>query len=178
MAVLALFLLADVVLLLSVLTAPLAPLSLNPALIPTAEYLLENPAPKLGFISFPQLPTDCAINISLVQYRPTNSPIKDNFTFIVDGVQAQSSPYLLISSGGPLSCRGQSPNLKCQDGITLCYVKAGLNNGLHLAEVTLTDLDGVEHTYSWAFRYDANFPTSDPNVLPTAAILPTETPTA
>jgi hypothetical protein len=159
---------------------PLVPLSLNAALVPTAEYLLENPAPKPEFISFFQsssFPTDCPIKINLFQYRPTNSPIRDNFTLIIDGVQVQSLPYLLSSEGGPLSCRGQSPDLICLDAITLCVVKAGLNEGLHLAEVSLTDPDGVEHTYSWAFRYDPNSSTSDPNALPTLARLPTETPT-
>jgi hypothetical protein len=160
-----------------VLFLPLTPLSPDPALIPTAEYLLENPAPKPEFIFFPQSPAVCVIHISLTQYRPTNSPIKDNFAFAIDGVQAQSSPYLFTSSGGALSCRDQSPNLVCQDGITLCYDKKGLNEGLHLAEVSLTDPEGVEHTYSWAFRYDFNSPTSDPNILPTLAPLPTETPT-
>jgi hypothetical protein len=77
-----------------------------------------------------------------------------------------------MSTGGPLSCRGQYLNLLCQDNITFCYAKKGLNEGLHLAEVSLTDPDGVEHTYSWAFRYDPNFPTADPNILPTLAPLP------
>jgi hypothetical protein len=41
---------------------------------------------------------------------------------------------------------------------TACFDVSNLSAGLHLASVELTTRDGVEHTYSWAFRIE---PTPD-----------------
>ncbi len=94
-----------------------------------------------------------------------------NQRFIVDDSQIPLASSLAWATN---TCK----NGKCYGGeINFCVDTGNSSPGLHLASIIIPDFDGVEHTYSWAFRYDPNFPTLDPNILPTLAPLPTETPT-
>jgi len=147
------------------LFAPLIPLSPNPAFAPTAEYLLQHPAPKPGFLFLDQQGGIC-LRIgekSFAQYgvppQQLSDHIRKNFTLNIDGVQVQNSPYIFHSSGGTLNCDGRSPNLKCWGSSGICYDKRGLNEGLHLAEFTLTSLSGEQYAYQWAFTSVSETPT-------------------
>lgn len=185
---LAVFLLADAALFLSVLTAP-RPIS--SALLPTAEYLEQNPTPTPEFIERVEVAPCWNITLCLtveIRERP----------FARAGISADElTPYLFKNSiiqvdGHPLIKSMESPSVFTCDtsassgdasqaicwGLLTIHVDiSDISSGLHLASITIPDLDGVEHSYSWAFRYDPNFPTADPNILPTLARLPTETPT-
>lgn len=73
---------------------------------------------------------------------------------MMDGVEVQTSPHIFISELLPLSCAGNSSTgLTCWGGgITICYEANTLSAGLHLAEIRVTDLEGIVHSFSWAFR--------------------------
>jgi hypothetical protein len=172
---LAVFLLADVALFLSVLTSP-RPIS--SALLPTAQYLEQNPASTPEFIIglregnnrlcaevHPRFFAKVGITATeLGQY------LRENQQFRIDSYQL---PLASSFAWATNTCE----NGKCYGGeINFCIDTAHLNAGLHLASITIPDFDGVEHTYTWAFRYDPNAPTSDPNIMPTLAALPTVTP--
>jgi hypothetical protein len=173
---LAVFLLADAALFLSVLTAP-RPIS--SALLPTAEYLEQNPAPTPEFITRLSHGEDrlCAevhprffakVGVTGTELH---QQLAKNLRFLVDSSQM---PLVSQFAWATNTCE----NGKCYGGeINFCVDIGNLSPGLHLASITIPDLDGIEHTYSWAFRYDPNFPTAHPNILPTLAPLPTETPT-
>jgi hypothetical protein len=172
---LAVFLLVDALLLLSVLTAPR---SITSALLPTAEYLEQNPAPTPEFITNLSNRANrlCAevsqrffakVGIGIEELR---QHIERNEQFRLDGTQVPPvSAFVWLTA-----------NL--EDGkeyggeINFCVDTGNLSSGLHLASITIPDLDGVKHTYFWAFRYDPNSPTADPNILPTLMPLPTLTP--
>lgn len=177
-AVLAVFLTADALLLLSVLTAPR---SITSALLPTAEYLEQNPAPTPEFISdFRTVENKVCIDVSQRPFARENLSAQELSTYImkheqfkIDGVVVTPNLNVWVTT-----------SLSLEDGkeyggpLTFCFDTENLSAGLHLASIAIPDLDGVEHTYSWAFRHDPNFPTADPNILPTLAPLPTETPSA
>jgi hypothetical protein len=161
--VLAVFLTADALLLLSVLTAPPAPLFLNAALVPTAEYLEQNPQSVLGFLLLTQSGMQCDLSVTIdpkpfaqggVSADQLSSHLEENYRVMIDGVEVQSSRYIFISKLLGLSCEGNSSTgLTCWGGsITICYSANNLLPGLHLAEITVTDLDDVPHSYAWAFR--------------------------
>jgi hypothetical protein len=173
---LAVFLLADAGLFLSVLTAPR---SISSALLPTAEYLEQNPAPTPEFITnlLNRANRLCAevsqrffakVGISIEELR---QHIERNEQFRLDGTQVPPvSAFVWLTA--------TFRDGKAYGGeINFCVDIGNLSPGIHLASITIPDFDGVEHTYSWAFRYDPNYPTADPNILPTLAPLPTESPT-
>jgi hypothetical protein len=173
---LAVFLLVDALLLLSVLTAPR---SITPALLPTAEYLEQNPAPTPEFITqvFNGANRVCAevsqrffakVGISIEELH---QHIEKNEQFRLDGTQVQP-----VSASVWLTANLEDGKVYGGE-IYFCVDTGNLSPGLHLASITVPDLDGIEHTHSWAFRYDPNSPTSDPNILPTLMPLPTLTPT-
>jgi hypothetical protein len=188
--VLAIFLTADVALFLSVVFAPK---SINATLVPTAEYLEQNPAPKPDFViaystiasTFIDLKKAMSITISQEPFAhignsgdEVSQHILHNHHIEIDGTPVETNGINFDS----LTCQDLSGKLdqsqqKCWSGPTEIYFDVSeLSAGLHLATITIPDFDGVEHTYSWAFRYDPNAPTADPNVMPTLAVLPTETP--
>ncbi len=143
------------------LFAPLTPISPNQLLLPTAEYLLQNPALKPDFLSIQYEDLGCSgVGVSInekpfAEYglpeKELSDHISKNFTLTLDGIQAQSSPYAFRYSNLMLNCDGASPNLKCWSWVQMCYVKAGLNAGLHLAEFAFTDMSGKQYSYQWAF---------------------------
>lgn len=175
---LAVFLLADTALFLSVLLAP--PSAPNATFLATAQYLEQNPAPTPEFITSQSNMADrlCAevsqrtfakVGVSAEELR---QHLSQNQKFKVDGIQmplASSLSWLTMTFKDGKEYGGE---------INFCVDTSGLGAGLHLASITIPDFDGVDHTYFWAFRYDPNEPTSDPNALPTPAILPSEIPTA
>lgn len=176
-AVLAVFLTVDALLLLSVLTAPR---SITAALLPTAEFLEQNPAPTPEFITqvFNGGDRVCAEvhprSFARVGVTGTelHQHLAKNLRFLVDGSQM---PLVSQYAWATNTCE----NGKCYGGeINFCVDPGDLSAGLHLASITIADLDGVEHTYSWSFRYDPNAPTADPNILPTLAPLPSLTPSS
>jgi hypothetical protein len=167
---LAVFLTADVLLLLSVLTAPPAPLSLD-RLLPTAEYLEQNPQPTPDFIAkysiiSTQVNSD---NKQLVHVSLREEPFArvalsaDDLTkhllsaYRLDVDNTPMSVYYAIQTQ-PLICEGLSRDIsqdRCWGGdIELYFDVSDLDVGLHLAEITVTDLEGVPHSFSWAFRID------------------------
>ena len=173
---LAVFLLTDAALFLSVLVAPSS--TLNAALLPTTQYLEQNPAPTPEFITNLSNRSDrlCAevsqrffakVGVRIEELR---QHIERNEQFKLDGTQVPP-----VSSFTWLTANLE--NGKVYGGeINFCVDTGKLTAGLHLASITIPDFDGVEHSYTWAFRYDPNAPTSDPNILPTAMILPSITP--
>lgn len=177
-AALAVFLLAGVALLVSVVTAPR---SISAALLPTAEYLEQNPLPTPEFISkWSNKGNRLWVDVSQRPFARVELSVDEVRRHIIEREQLTIDGSMIRPTGNifsylTLSCA----NSACYGGaITFPFDIGYLSSGLHLAEFTITDLDGVEHSYTWAFRYDANFPTSDPAALPTLMILPTKTPTA
>ena len=174
---LALFLLADVALLLSVLTAP-RPIS--SALLPTAAYLEQNPAPTPEFISnFLTREDRVCVDVSQRPFARVGVSVEVLGQYIIKNQQFKIDDTQVEPTGNIFTYLTRSiENGKEYGGdITFCFDIGKLKSGLHLATMTIPDFDGVEHTYTWAFRYDANFPTSDPNVLLTPLTLPSLTPT-
>jgi hypothetical protein len=190
---LALFLLTDAALFLSVLLKP--PTESNANFVVTAQYLEQNPAPTPEFIV--DYSTQAASNFDLKQSMSitiseesfarqgistdkVEREITKNLEVFIDGNPVKSDNILLDT----LTCAASdasldSSKIRCWGGpIEIFFDVSGLSTGLHLASITTPDYDGVEHSYSWAFRYDPNEPTSDPNILPTPMILPSETPSA
>jgi hypothetical protein len=162
--ILAVFLLADALLLLSVLTAPL---SLDPAFLPTAEYLDQHPQPIPDFIAEysqniePCLSIENSIYVAVNQ-RPfarvgTSAGALGQYLFENYSVKIDNQPVktdaaqltTLLCEDGELG----DPNAKCFGGsMGVCVDTSLANPGLHLAEITVTDLDGIPHSFSWAFR--------------------------
>src|SRR5689334_4750435 len=85
------FMLADAVVL---LFAPLTPISPNQLMLPTAEYLLQNPAPKPGFLSLNQQSSQCALTLYIDEWTLVNveqeQSITKNFVLLIDGIEVQS----------------------------------------------------------------------------------------
>jgi hypothetical protein len=116
---------------------------LAPALMPTAEYLERNPIYPPYFIRHPaSLPNEnneiCMTMMLRATHRNASAEV-DWFAgknFYIDG-------YL---AGGDMIGTIQTMHL--------CVDVSNLSTGLHLASVELTTRDGVEHTYTWAFRIE------------------------
>ncbi|MEO8611488.1 MAG: hypothetical protein ABI690_26555 [Chloroflexota bacterium] len=184
---LAVFLLTDAALFLSVLVAP--PASSNANYLVTAQYLEQNPALKPGFIGEYSKQVEVALGFNFERYMSISineepfvrqgvsvdkisRQIMEDHHVLIDG-----SPVVTASFDGQVAFCDSLDSKICWGGpIEIYFDLGGLSAGLHLATITIPDFHGGEHTYSWAFRYDPNAPTLDPNILPTPMILPTETP--
>jgi hypothetical protein len=183
--VLAIFLTADVALFLSVVFAPPAPS--NPNFAATAQYLEQNPALKPGFIA-----DNSTQSTSTFDLRQTIMVSIKQEPFVRQGISSDqisnqiTKNHRLLIDGNPVTtssvefqvafCDPSDPKLCWGSPIEIYFNASELSAGLHLATITIPDFDGAEHSYSWAFRYDPTAPTSDPNVMPTLAVLPTVTP--
>ena len=121
---------------------------LAPALMPTAEYLERNPIEQPRFIrradSRPDEDNEICVTMTL-STLPSNTPsaevdLFEGKNFYIDGYLAGGDMIGTIQVLG------------------LCVDVSGLSARLHLGSVDVTTRDGVEHTYSWAFRIE---PTPD-----------------
>lgn len=119
---------------------------LTSALMPTAQYLEQNPLPRPAVISSvdvrPNQLRDLCFTVNT--YPPTPSTTASEG--VKHSIQIDGYSALLSAIFGTGSYSSQ------------CAYVGNLSVGLHLASAEVTTRDGIEHTYTWAFRIE---PTPD-----------------
>lgn len=123
---------------------------LAPALMPTAEYLERNPIRRPVFISGADSRPNNRNEMCLGMVINTISALNGRAT-----VDARVTVDLY--AGHTVAIDGYTALGSLLGSVThqgACFDVSNLSAGLHLASVELTTRDGIEHTYTWAFRIE------------------------
>jgi hypothetical protein len=137
--------------------------SLDPQIIPTAEFLAQNPSPLPYFINYIDPPPGETL-LSGQQICLTINPgelmrpediydrVQDfvawNTTFTIN-----EQPLPFYTPAFPEFPAGMYKIIEGQEtGVILYCFTPDLEMGLHLAELHTKDLSGKNYSYSWAFR--------------------------
>jgi len=138
--------------------------SVEPASIPTAEYLMRKPNQIPDFLSVDPVPGQSTTSNKvciIVQYYTlwetgdSEMKIVNNFHShikpTVDGRNLVIDAAAPLYSGPVVLIKNEKGEKQGEIGTFEPCFRANLGSGLHLATVTVTTTSGVEHSYTWAF---------------------------
>jgi hypothetical protein len=161
--------------------------SLDPALLPTAEYLEQNPVPAPEFFikpaDFSARPNCFEIDGTALwevgDLEPSEQNLSDyvanfrkHFQITIDDIAVPDEKLEIEMHLAPAYVFDNHHNIIGRAAYwPICFGMEYLSNGLHIASVETTTTSGIKHSYSWAFRVTNTTPE-----VPTIVVLSSLTP--